>query len=163
MTFTITNHGSAGTAECPPDGMYTLEFVRYGDPEPRPAFNDPSKTVDRMELVFSLVDAVDDLDDEDRDYWLGKEIREWVTIPKDLNNERAKLGLILKALLNKKEFSIGERVSLDDAIGEKMRASIKAKENGWPQIDGYAPIRKRKPESRKPAPPVADEDDGWDE
>lgn len=162
MSLMITNHGSVGTADCPPDGMYTLEFASYGTPEQRPAFNDPNKTVLRMEVVFVIRDAVDDLDEEDAATWIGREIRDWVTIPKDLNNERAKLGLMLKALLNKKEFGIGENVDLNDAVGQTMRASIKVKENGWPQIDGYAPIRRKKP-APKPAPPVADDEDDWDE
>jgi hypothetical protein len=157
----LTNYGSAGTAECPPDGIYTLEFTGHGQPEQVPSFNDPNKMVSRLEMRFAIVDSVEELDEDEQSYWIGKELREWVSIPKDMNNEKAKLGLILKALKGKKEIAVGEKIILQDYIGDRMRCSISAKESGWPKLEGYTAIKRRPKLAPKPAPPVADDGDDW--
>lgn len=164
VALELVNYGSAGGGTCPPDEIYTVELVGYTPPEQVPAYNDPNKMVTRFRLRFSIVGVPDDFTDEEKEEWLHQEVSTFVNIPKDLDNEKATLGLILKALKGIKSFAVGEKVLIEDFIGEKMKCQIKASESGWPRLSSFTPARRR-PSASRPTPVAAAPaagDDGWE-
>lgn len=165
--FDLINYGSAaGGGQCPPEDTYVLELKDYTQPEEVPSFNDPNKLVKRFRMIFTIVGVPADFSEDERAEWEGFEISTFVNIPKDLNNEKATLGLILKALKPRQEpFGINERIQLPDYIGSKMKAFIKASDSGWPRLSSYAPATRRPsaaPRQAAPPPPAAAGDDGWE-
>lgn len=170
--FDLINYGSsAGDAMCPPQDTYVLEFKDYTQPEEVPEYVKPGqpptgKMVKQFKMFFTIVGTPPDFSDEEKEAWLGQEVSTYVNIPKDMNNEKATLGLIVKALTNRTEpFALNERIPLPEYVGNKMKAFISPKPSGWPKLSNFAPATRRPsaaPRQVAPPPPAAAGDDGWE-
>jgi hypothetical protein len=171
VALELVNYGSTGgEGKCPPQDTYVLQFKDYTTPEQVPEYVPPGqaatgKMVTQFRMIFTIVGGPDDLTEEEREEWIGADISTFVNIPKDLNNEKSTLGLILKALKPRTEpFGFNERIPLPEYVGLKMKAFIQPKASGWPKISNFAPATRR-PSASRPAPvaaaPAAGDDD-WE-
>lgn len=165
--FDLVNYGfSSDEEKCPPQETYVLEFLKWDDPvEKEDTFN-PGKMVSEMKFYWRIVGVPGDFSDEEREQWSGFEFRTFVNLVKDMNNEKAILPMILKALKPRDTpFGINERIPLQDYVGLKMKAFIKPSPSGWPKISNFAPATRRPsaaPRQAAPPPPAAAGDDGWE-
>ena len=171
-TIQLVNTGAAnGEAVCPPEDVYTLVLIEYGDVETKPVFEDRNKPLDeaRMEnqvkLTFRIVGTSDD-EDEELAGWIGETVGDWFRLPKNALHEKAKFGKLARAILKVKDFDVSEIVEIDDLLDKPFKATISAKDSGWPKIDGFMPARGKT--KAAPAPKrvtrTSDEEDGsWPE
>lgn len=163
--FDLINYGSAGSGgTCPPEDTYVLEFKSHTQPVEKDDPFNPGKKKTEMQFRWEIVSVPQDFSEDERDEWMGHEFNTFVNLAKDLNNEKATLGLILKALKPRTEpFGINERIQLPEYIGCKMKAFIKPSPSGWPKISNFAPATRRPTAAQRPAaPPPPAGDDGWE-
>jgi len=167
----LVNTGTAsGEAVCPPEDVYTLVLQEYGELEARPVYEDRNKPLsearmqNQIKMTFRIVGTSDD-DDEELAGWLGETLNDWITIPKNPLHEKAKIGNLARAALKVKEFPVGEVIDLSDLVEQPFKATITAKDSGWPKIDGFMPARGRaKPAAPKKVKQTDDEgDESWPE
>jgi hypothetical protein len=162
-----------GDATCPPEDVYTLVLQEYEPPQARPVFEDRNKPLDearmqnQIKATFRIV-GVPDNDDEEYTEWLGQTLNDWITIPKNPLHEKAKIGNLVRAITNTKEFEVGEKLDLEDMVEKPFKATITAKPSGWPKIDNFMPARKIKvkaPVAKKVVLENTDEEGGdeWPE
>lgn len=147
MTLLITKGGGA---VCPQADVYILELVERGEPELRPKFDDPDKTVRRIKLTFAIRDYdVPEADPADVDEagqplepadWNDVEISDFYTLTL---GSQSKLLPVVEALAGRK-VADDEELDLDGLIGSRMKATVRPKANGYPEIAGPMPARARR-------------------
>lgn len=171
---TLTNYVSEqADAECPPEDVYTLELTAIGDLEEKQsaAFNanEPDDINTQSRFTFQIVDFEYDEDVDERD-WNGLEVFAYpVFYRRKFGEDADKNKAVFKSeransykLLTALGFDIdsGENLELNEAIGTRIKATLKPKRSGWPKITDPAKTRQRR---KRKAAPVEPEDDTFDD
>lgn len=160
-------------AECPPEDIYTLKLTAIGDLEEkqstpfRPGEPDDINTQSRF--TFQIVDFDYDPDEDERD-WNGLEVFAYpVFFRRKFGEDADKNKAVFKSeransykLLTALGFDVdsGDNIPLDEAIGQRIKATLQPKQSGWPKIVGPTKTRQRR---RKTEPQPEPADDTFDE
>lgn len=161
LTYTAP---TAAEADCPPEDIYTLELVTFGEFQEKPAFNDPTTTNIQSRVEFKIVDFDYDPDMDDRD-WNGARVADfYVFFRRDAEgNEKetwkspkSNANKLLMALLGK-EPEEGQDIDLPSLAGRRIKANVAPKESGWPKIS--SPVKTRQKKAKKASGPNPFDDD----
>lgn len=138
------------TAVCPPEDVYTLVFTEYEALEP--AKNQWSKDdlVHQIKAFLEVIDYPYDPDDDDDEDWNGTRISQFFTfgystpgkegIRYTWNSKRSPFRPVIEAL-SKKTYEDDESFDLDDLVGNRMKATIKENDKGYPRIESAMALR----------------------
>lgn len=163
LTYTAP---TGGDVECPPEDVYTLELVEFGDFQEKPDTFNPGWVNIQSRVEFKVVDFDYDPDEDDRD-WNGAKVADfYVFFKRDAEgneketwkSERANSNKLLTALLGR-ELEEGEDIDLPELVGRRIKANVAPKESGWPKISNPIKARQRKATTKKPTGPNPYEDD----
>lgn len=169
---------NAGQFSCPPEDLYLLTFVGragdiveatpFGGEEKKPRYDENGEEVKRYRTRLKFrIDGYEG-DDEDQE-WLGETVQDWFSISL---HEKSKLLPFVEALMGR---ALGDDEVWEDPDdlfteleGKQLRAKIKPKPNGYPEISGPIAVRKKKaapppPPKSKPARGSHPDDDAWEE
>lgn len=172
--------GTAPTAsefECPPEDVYTLEFIGHEEQPVRPGFGGNTDIEEySVRLFFKIVDYDYDPDEDDQD-WNGTEIRQfyvWQRFDKKKQemfstylSEKSKANAIFNAILGR-PVTEEDELDLRSMEGRRIKATIVENKRGYPEIQ--SPVRAKSPKAaRKERRPVtvpddrmaADDDEEW--
>lgn len=162
LTYTAP---TSGEAECPPEDIYTLELVEFGEFHEKPDNFNEGWVNTQTRVTFKIVDFDFDPDVDDRD-WNGVQVADyWVFFKRDPDgNERdtwkspkAKSNELLRALLGR-DLEDGEDIALEGMVGRRIKANVTPKASGWPKISNPVKARQRKAAKPTGPNPFADED-----
>lgn len=119
------------------EDVYTLRLTGHGDPVDVPDFNDQTKMRTRVRLDFEITDHNPDDDEIDLN---GTRVSEFFTLSL---HEKSKLYPVVRALLGR-DIEDDEKIELPDLIGGRMRATVRTKPNGYPEIVNPMPVKAKK-------------------
>lgn len=158
---------TSAEAECPPEDIYTLELVEFGEFQEKPAFNDPDTTNIQSRVEFQVVDFDYDPDMDDRD-WNGVRVADFYVFFKRASDgterdtwksPKAKSNELLRALLGR-DLEDGEDIDIAALVGRRVKANVAPKESGWPKITNPVKVRQRKAAAKPTTPnPFSDDDE----
>ena len=156
MSFEIRsfNESAGGAIDGPEDGVYNAVIKSVEDPEFW-AFPDASLSPEQLEAKKKWVTRfVFEIEDGD---WAGHTLR-----TKRINfttlHEKSKNYELWKALLGD-DFDPDEKYRPSESPGHRCQIIVKVKDNGYSDITGFLPIRKRKPGARAVNEQIKDIDD----
>lgn len=171
QTLTFQPLESAGEVECPPEDVYMLELVEFGDFHEKTAWknnpDDPDILNTQSRVTFQIVDWEYDPDVDDRD-WNGAQVSDFFVFFKQYpdgnkrdtwRNERSNAFALLSALVGH-PLEKGEDINLGELVGRRIKATVVPKQSGWPKITKPLAVKKRK--AKKPVE-VEEDDDVFDE
>jgi hypothetical protein len=151
------------------DEQYTLRWIDHTEPKEEPKYDDPEKLQVRFRCEFEIVDAPDGLvypkGHEKAGQPLdltGQRVADFFTVSL---HEKSNFGQAVRAMLGMKpdERFVNPRFDVDalcvnhndDRYGGLLRATVRRKENGYPKLVNFLPVRGAKNMNVPAGAPVA--------